>query len=98
MRVFTFGRLLPLIGLMAGASPLCFPAAETPAVQTQFRVFPRVLLGNGWETRIVLPNPGVTPVAFQQAFFSGGKPAPLAIRSDFLAESVTSSAIQGVLA
>jgi hypothetical protein len=99
MNTLPIRSLLPAVALIAAAGlpPVCSAADGPAAVQAQFRVFPRLLLGKGAETRIVLLNPGAAPVAFQQAFFSGGKPAPLAIRSDFLVEDLTSSALQGVL-
>lgn len=79
--------------------PLFLLNAQEQRVITQNRVLPRVLAGNNWETGIVLFNPGSTSVVFREVFLAAdGKPAAFVVRGQGIAEDVTTSAIEGVLA
>lgn len=64
----------------------------------EFRSFPRIMLGNQWQTSLVLVNPGATPAQFQQSFFdASGNAVTISVHSDSPAIDVTAAAIQGVL-
>ena len=75
------------------------PSAPGVSVGVQSGVLPRILSDGNWATTVVLLNTGSGSVTFQQFFFAAdGKPASYTIQSAAISGSLTTSALQGVLA
>lgn len=74
-------------------------AVSTTLVSTgsQHRAFPRIVVGNGWETTVLLFNSGSAAITFQQVFLADdSKPLSLVV-TDSSGNTLTTSAIQAVV-
>jgi hypothetical protein len=71
------------------------PAASTGA---QDLVFPRIICGTGWSTKLVLVNAGSGPADFQLAFSTGdGLPSQFTVTTQPDIGTVAASGLQGTL-